>query len=206
MSANGLDVFDKTLQTTHIWLDEIMAEIGPDRQVAWHVLGVVLRAVRDRIPLELAMHFGSQLPLLVRGTYYDQWHAAAWTKSPGRSTSSWRPSANGWPRSGPWMPARQSEPCSRSWHATWIRGRPRRSGMRFQARCRPSGPRPTRGWKWSGIVREEAMLRPAAVARESNPSFGPSDTRQAVAIVIAAAGFAAMGAAVVLRLKQLEAD
>jgi hypothetical protein len=23
MSASGLDVFDKTLQTTHIWLDEI---------------------------------------------------------------------------------------------------------------------------------------------------------------------------------------
>jgi uncharacterized protein (DUF2267 family) len=75
MSANGLDVFDKTLQTTHTWLDELMAEIGSDRQVAWHVLGVVLRAVRDRIPLELAVHFGSQLPLLVRGTYYDQWHA-----------------------------------------------------------------------------------------------------------------------------------
>jgi uncharacterized protein (DUF2267 family) len=75
MSANGLDVFDKTLQTTHIWLDELMAEIGPDRQVAWNVLGVVLRSVRNRIPLELAVHLGSQLPLLVRGTYYDQWHA-----------------------------------------------------------------------------------------------------------------------------------
>ena len=77
MSATGLDVFDKTLQTTHIWLDELMQDesIGPDRQVAWHVLGVVLRAVRDRIPLELAVHLGSQLPLLVRGLYYDQWHA-----------------------------------------------------------------------------------------------------------------------------------
>jgi uncharacterized protein (DUF2267 family) len=75
MSASGLDVFDKTLQTTHIWLDELMAEIGPDRQVAWHVLGAVLRAVRDRIPLDVAVHLGSQLPLLVRGTYYDQWHA-----------------------------------------------------------------------------------------------------------------------------------
>ncbi len=64
MSATGLDVFDKTLQTTHIWLDELMAENGPDRQVAWHVLGVVLRTVRDRIPLELAVHLGSQLPLL----------------------------------------------------------------------------------------------------------------------------------------------
>jgi uncharacterized protein (DUF2267 family) len=75
MSATGLDVFDKTLQTTHIWLDELTAEIGPDRRVAWHVLGAVLRAVRDRIPLELAVHLGSQLPLLVRGIYYDQWHA-----------------------------------------------------------------------------------------------------------------------------------
>ena len=36
MSATGLDVFDKTLQTTNIWLDEIMAKLGPDRQVAWH--------------------------------------------------------------------------------------------------------------------------------------------------------------------------
>ena len=77
MSATGLDVFDKTLQTTHIWLDELMQDeaVGRDRQVAWHVLGVVLRAVRDRIPLELAVHLGSQLPLLVRGLYYDQWHA-----------------------------------------------------------------------------------------------------------------------------------
>src|SRR4051812_44635600 len=68
MSATGLDVFDKTLQTTHIWLDELMQEIGPDRQVAWHVLGAVLRGVRDRIPLDLAAHLGAQLPLLVRGT------------------------------------------------------------------------------------------------------------------------------------------
>ena len=73
MSATGLDVFDKTLQTTHTWLDEIMAELGPDRQVAWHVLGAVLRALRDRLPLGLAVHLGAQLPLLVRGLYYDQW-------------------------------------------------------------------------------------------------------------------------------------
>jgi len=73
MSATGLDVFDKTLQTTNTWLDEIMAKIGPDRQLAWHVLGSVLRTLRDRIPLGLAAHLGAQLPILVRGVYYDQW-------------------------------------------------------------------------------------------------------------------------------------
>ena len=73
MSATGLSVFDKTLQSTNVWLDELMAEIGPDRQLAWHTLGVVLRTLRDRLPTDLAAHLGSQLPILVRGAYYDQW-------------------------------------------------------------------------------------------------------------------------------------
>jgi uncharacterized protein (DUF2267 family) len=77
MSATGLEVFDKTLQTTNLWLDEIMADIGPDRRTAWHVLSVVLRTVRDRVPLGLAAHLGAQLPLIVRGAYYDQWSPSA---------------------------------------------------------------------------------------------------------------------------------
>jgi uncharacterized protein (DUF2267 family) len=73
MTATGLDVFDKTLHTTNTWLDQLMADVGPDRQTAWHVLGAVLRTLRDRLPLGLAAHLGAQLPLLVRGLYYDQW-------------------------------------------------------------------------------------------------------------------------------------
>ena len=76
MSATGLDVFDKTLQTTHVWLNEITDVIGPDKQVAWHVLGAVLRTLRDRVPLHVAVHLGAELPLLVRGLYYDQWRAS----------------------------------------------------------------------------------------------------------------------------------
>jgi uncharacterized protein (DUF2267 family) len=78
MAATGLDVFDETIQTTHIWLDELMKDeaIGPDKNLAWHVLGAVLRAIRDRLPVDLAAHFGSQLPILVRGTYYDQFRPA----------------------------------------------------------------------------------------------------------------------------------
>jgi uncharacterized protein (DUF2267 family) len=79
MSATGLDVFDKTSQTTNIWLDEIMAKLGPDRQVAWHVLGAVLHALPDRLQIGLAVHLGAQLPLLVRGLYYDQWHPSEQT-------------------------------------------------------------------------------------------------------------------------------
>lgn len=55
-------------------------------QTTWHVLGAVLRALRDRLPLGLAVHLGSQLPLLVRGVYYEQWHAPGqMLDSPSRS-------------------------------------------------------------------------------------------------------------------------
>jgi uncharacterized protein (DUF2267 family) len=76
MSANGLPVFDKTLQTTNIWLDQIMERIGPDRQAAWKVLSTVLHKLRDRMPVETAAHLGAELPLLVRGVYYDQYTPA----------------------------------------------------------------------------------------------------------------------------------
>lgn len=85
MSANGLDVFDKTLQTTNIWLNEISDRLGPDRQVAWKVLSTVLHKLRDRLPIELSAHLGAQLPLLIRGVYYDQFE-------PGRQPSNWETS------------------------------------------------------------------------------------------------------------------
>jgi uncharacterized protein (DUF2267 family) len=76
MSATGLEVFDKTLQTTNSWLDEIMKELGPDRHVAWHALGAVLHALRDRLTVDQTAHLAAQLPLLIRGLYYDRWHPA----------------------------------------------------------------------------------------------------------------------------------
>lgn len=76
MAATGLDVFDKTLQTTNIWLNGISQDIGPDRQLAWHVLGVVLRALRDRLTVEDAAHLSAELPMLVRGAFYEQYPPA----------------------------------------------------------------------------------------------------------------------------------
>lgn len=73
MSATGLAVFDRTLQATHIWLDEIMQRLGPDRQVAWKVLSTVLHKLRDNLTPDLAAHLAAQLPLLVRGVFYDQY-------------------------------------------------------------------------------------------------------------------------------------
>jgi uncharacterized protein (DUF2267 family) len=76
MATTGLEVFDKTLHTTNLWLDEINAEIGPDRHLAWHVLGAVLRSIRDEMQVEQSAHFAAQLPLLIRGAYFDQYRPA----------------------------------------------------------------------------------------------------------------------------------
>lgn len=75
MSVNGLEVFDKTIQQTNVWLDDIMEQVGPDRKLAWHVLGGVLQTLRDRLQPELALHLSAQLPLLVRGIYFEGWRS-----------------------------------------------------------------------------------------------------------------------------------
>jgi uncharacterized protein (DUF2267 family) len=74
MTATGLEVFDKTVQTTNAWLKEIMEVTGPDRRKAYRVLAAVLHALRDRLTVDEAAQLGAQLPILVRGLYYDQWH------------------------------------------------------------------------------------------------------------------------------------
>ena len=76
MSATGLEVFDKTLQTTNTWLKEIGEDIGPDRQRCYLALRAVLFALRDRLSHDQAAHLASQLPMLVRGIFYDGYRPA----------------------------------------------------------------------------------------------------------------------------------
>jgi len=76
MSSSGLEVFDRTIQETNIWLGEIAEEIGPDRQVAYRVLRAVLHAIRDRLMADQAAHLSAQLPMLIRGIYYEGYHPA----------------------------------------------------------------------------------------------------------------------------------
>ena len=74
MSKTGLSVFDKTIQETHIWLKNLMDRLGTDdRQLAFSILRATLHGVRDRVGPESATHLGAQLPLLVRGVYYEGW-------------------------------------------------------------------------------------------------------------------------------------
>jgi uncharacterized protein (DUF2267 family) len=67
MTASGREVFDKTVQTTNAWLNEIMEAIGPDGRRAYRILAAVLHALRDRLTVDETAQLGAQLPILVRG-------------------------------------------------------------------------------------------------------------------------------------------
>ncbi len=74
MSATGLEVFDTTLHKTHAWLKEVMKELGTeDRHKAYLALRSVLHALRDRLTVEEVAQLGAQLPMLIRGFYYEGW-------------------------------------------------------------------------------------------------------------------------------------
>jgi uncharacterized protein (DUF2267 family) len=81
--GSAIDVFDSTLQKTTVWLNEIMAGVGvDDPHVAYIALRSALHALRDRLTLAEATQLGAQLPMLVRGLYYEGW-------SPTRNPVKW---------------------------------------------------------------------------------------------------------------------
>ena len=74
MNSTGVDVFDTTLQKTSVWLNGVMEEMGwEDRHRAYSVLRAVLHALRDRLIVDEAVNLGAQLPMLIRGFYYEGW-------------------------------------------------------------------------------------------------------------------------------------
>jgi uncharacterized protein (DUF2267 family) len=74
----GLDTFDTTVQETNLWLKSMMHELRiDDGALAWTLLGAALHALRDRLQPQSAAHLGAQLPMLIRGLYYEHWSTAA---------------------------------------------------------------------------------------------------------------------------------
>jgi len=77
MSETGVAAFDRTIQKTNTWLKEIMQRLGRDREAAYCALRATLHTLRDRLPGDHVAHLGAQLPLLIRGVYYEGWRPSA---------------------------------------------------------------------------------------------------------------------------------
>lgn len=78
MSATGLTVFDRTIQKTNQFTNDVSEKIDlEDKHVTFMGIRAVFQSLRDRLPLEEAVQLGAQLPILLAGFYYHGWKPAA---------------------------------------------------------------------------------------------------------------------------------
>ncbi len=75
MTVDTVSVFEHTIELTHTWLHDLMERLGwHEKHRAYMALRAVLHAVRDRVSPEDAAHLAAQLPMLIRGFYYEGYH------------------------------------------------------------------------------------------------------------------------------------
>ncbi|MGM0583635.1 MAG: DUF2267 domain-containing protein [Pseudomonadota bacterium] len=78
MTTTGLKSFDETLHLTNAWLHEIEGRMGwEDRAAAYRLLRVSLHILRDRLSVQEAADLAAQLPMLLRGVFYEGWRPSA---------------------------------------------------------------------------------------------------------------------------------
>jgi uncharacterized protein (DUF2267 family) len=71
-----LSTFETTLQKTNEVLRDIEESLNwpkERRNQSYAALRAVLHALRDRLTVEEAAQFAAQLPMLIRGIYYEGW-------------------------------------------------------------------------------------------------------------------------------------
>ncbi|MCW2720292.1 DUF2267 domain-containing protein [Pseudonocardia sp.] len=79
MSFTGYRTFDTTLEKTNGVLKRIEESYGwpkERRNQSYDGLRTVLHALRDRLTVEEAAQLSAQLPLLIRGIYFEGWDPA----------------------------------------------------------------------------------------------------------------------------------
>lgn len=69
-----LEVVDRTVAKTYEWLHAVADQGQLDgTHRAYQVIRAVLHALRDRLSPDVAAHLSAQLPMLVRGIFYEGW-------------------------------------------------------------------------------------------------------------------------------------
>ena len=77
MSATGLESIDHTVQLTHIWINELDERLGwGNKSRSYRLLRGVLQTLRDWLQFNESADFAAQLPILLRGVYYEHWRPA----------------------------------------------------------------------------------------------------------------------------------
>ncbi len=73
-AMRGTEIFESTLQKTHLWLKDVGAELHTqDRYRSYAALRAVLHALREALPAEELAKFAAQMPLILTGVLFDGW-------------------------------------------------------------------------------------------------------------------------------------
>lgn len=79
--AGASQVWERALQKGNVWLQQLAAELGwDDMEAVLLALRSVLHALRDRLTPNEAVQLAAQLPLLLKGVYFDGWRPSATPK------------------------------------------------------------------------------------------------------------------------------
>jgi uncharacterized protein (DUF2267 family) len=72
-----LTILDRSVQKANIWLKDVNYELGFFTfQRGYLSLRAVLHALRDRLTTPEIAQLGAQLPIFIRGIYYEGWNPA----------------------------------------------------------------------------------------------------------------------------------
>lgn len=78
MKLRDIEELGRAVAETEAWIDDLARNLGwRERDKAYAALVGALHALRDALPRDEAVYFGGQLPLLVRGLYYEGWRPGA---------------------------------------------------------------------------------------------------------------------------------
>ncbi len=74
MKTTGISSLDHAPQVAAEWLNELGDTLSwPDKSRSYLLLRETLHAVRDFLDADEAVDLAAQLPVLIRGIYYDGW-------------------------------------------------------------------------------------------------------------------------------------
>ncbi len=72
---NQIDIFEKHTQKANEWLRHIGDRAGcNDNRKSLAALRATLHRLRDNLPVETVLHLGAQLPLIIKGILFENWH------------------------------------------------------------------------------------------------------------------------------------
>lgn len=74
MTISSVDAIARSVEKTNMWINDLKIRLGwSDDHAVYEALRVTLMTIRDRVTPTEAAHLSAQLPLVLRGAFYDHY-------------------------------------------------------------------------------------------------------------------------------------